>query len=193
MSKKKLILASGSPRRKQLLEAIGISFSVQTADTKEDYPAGLPVMEIPVHIATAKAVAVAKLGNDHNIVLAADTIVALEGQVLGKPADAEQARTFLKLLSGKTHEVITGVCLFYDGQPHSVAVKTDVHFVELTAAQINYYITRYKPLDKAGAYGIQEWIGMVGIDSIQGDYYNVMGLPVNTVNKALQALGLSAV
>ena len=189
MAQKKLILASGSPRRKELLEALGIEFSVQTADTPEDYPLGLPVMEIPVHIANNKAKAVAALNNMHDIVLAADTIVTLAGQVLGKPKDADEAKSFLRLLSGKTHQVITGVCLYYEGQPHGFAIKTDVHFINLTAEQINFYVEQYKPMDKAGAYGIQEWIGMVGVDEIHGDYYNVVGLPVSAVEKALAALG----
>jgi septum formation protein len=189
MAQKKLILASGSPRRKELLEALGIEFSVQTANTPEDYPLDLAVMDIPVHIATSKAKAVAALDNAQNIVLAADTIVVLEGRVLGKPKDADEAKSFLNLLSGKTHQVFTGVCLYYDGAPHGFAIKTDVHFTKLTAEQINFYVAQYNPLDKAGAYGIQEWIGMVGIDEIHGDYYNVVGLPVSAVSKALTTLG----
>jgi len=185
MSKKALILASGSPRRKQLLEALGLPFTVQTADTAEDYPDGLSIVEIPIHIATNKAKAVAALQAADAIILAADTIVALDGQVLGKPEDTTQAKSFLRRLSGKTHQVVTGVCLYYNGTAHCFAVKTDVHFTALTDQQISYYVENYAPLDKAGAYGIQEWIGMVGIDHIEGDYYNVVGLPVSAVKKAL--------
>lgn len=189
MKQKNLILASGSPRRKQLLEAIGIPFTIQTADTPEDYPEGLPVIDIPVHIATNKAKAVAGITAPGSIILAADTIVTIENTVLGKPGDPEEAKSFLRRLSGKTHQVITGVCLYYDSQPHGFAVSTDVHFTALSDAQISYYVDHFAPMDKAGAYGIQEWIGMVGIDQIHGDYYNVVGLPVSTVKKALTALG----
>ncbi|SEA55274.1 septum formation protein [Arachidicoccus rhizosphaerae] len=184
------ILASGSPRRKQLLEALGIAFSVQTADTPEDYPKGLSTEEIPVHIAINKAKAVAALQTSPAVILAADTIVALDDQILGKPVDACQARSFLRSLSGRTHQVVTGVCLYYQDTPHGFAVKTDVHFNLLTDDDINYYVDKYAPMDKAGAYGIQEWIGMVGIDYIRGDYYNVVGLPVSAVKKRLDALNL---
>ena len=189
MEKPQLILASGSPRRKQLLEAIGLPFSIQTAETPEDYPEGLSVMDIPVYIATNKAKAVAGTTDIANIILAADTIVALEGTVLGKPGDPAEAKAFLRMLSDKTHQVITGVCLYYGGAPHGFAVKTDVHFTALSEDQIDYYVDHFAPMDKAGAYGIQEWIGMVGIDTIQGDFYNVVGLPVCAVKKALQSLG----
>ena len=187
---KQLILASGSPRRKALLEALGVSFTVQTADTAEDYPKSLSTQDIPVHIATNKAMAVAALQSPEAVILAADTIVALADQVLGKPVDAAEARSFLCRLSGKTHQVVTGVCLFYNGRPHGFAVKTDVRFTRLTGQQISYYVENYAPLDKAGAYGIQEWIGMVGIDYIRGDYYNVVGLPVSAVKKELDALNI---
>lgn len=189
MDQKKLILASGSPRRKQLLEAIGIPFTVQTADTAEDYPEALSVMDIPVHIATNKAKTVAAIATAADIILAADTIVALGDRVLGKPRDPQEAKDFLRQLSGKTHQVITGVCLYYEGLPHGFAVKTDVHFMDLSDEQIIYYVDHFAPMDKAGAYGIQEWIGMVGIDEIHGDYYNVVGLPVSAVKKELEALG----
>lgn len=200
MRQKKLILASGSPRRKQLLEAIGIPFTVQTADTPENYPEAMAVMDIPVYIATNKARAVAtqitdsrdSATNDHidTIILAADTIVAIDNKILGKPSGPDEAKYFLKMLSGKTHQVITGVCLYYEGTPHGFAIKTDVHFTTLTNDQISYYVDHFAPMDKAGAYGIQEWIGMIGIDKINGDYYNVVGLPVCAVKKALHPLGL---
>lgn len=189
MDQKNLILASGSPRRKQLLEAIGIPFTVQTANIPETYPAALSVMDIPVYIATNKAKAVAAGREATDIILAADTIVALDDRVLGKPVDSAQAKEFLARLSGKTHQVITGVCLYYENQPHGFAVKTDVHFTTLRTQQIDFYVDRFAPMDKAGAYGIQEWIGMIGIDEIHGDYYNVVGLPVSAVQKALESLG----
>ena len=184
-----LILASASPRRKQLLAATGLAFSVQTADTAEDYPDNLSILEIPQHIAFNKARAVAEICAKEAVILAADTIVAIEGQILGKPRDAAQAAAYLELLSGKTHQVVTGVCIYSHVKTRSFSVKTDVHFLALSKAQISYYIEQYKPFDKAGAYGIQEWIGMIGIDEIHGDYYNVMGLPVSAVSQELTAFG----
>jgi septum formation protein len=184
-----IILASKSPRRKALLEAACIPFTILTADTAEDFPTDMAIEEIPIHIAVNKAKAVAALTENNNTpILAADTIVAIDGQMLGKPKDANQAITFLNLLSGKTHQVITGVCLLYKGLATTFSVLTEVRFHSLRAEQISYYVNKYKPLDKAGAYGVQEWIGMVGIHSIQGDYYNVVGLPVSRVIQELEKL-----
>ena len=185
MTQKALILASGSPRRKQLLEASGLNFTIKTADICEDYPEDLSILDIPIHIASNKAKAVAAMSAKEVIILAADTIVSLNGKVLGKPKDASEAAEYLRLLSGNTHQVITGVCIYNHLKSEAFSVKTDVHFLELSESQISYYIEHYKPFDKAGAYGIQEWIGMIGIDEIHGDYYNVMGLPVSAVCKAL--------
>lgn len=183
-----LVLASKSPRRKEILQAAGISFDIITADTPEDYPEGLAVKEIPVHIATNKALAVARLVDRQSTVLAADTIVALDQQILGKPKDLDQAAAFLRLLSGKTHQVITGVCILDQGQKICLQQTTQVCFLPITDAQIQYYVEKYKPLDKAGAYAIQEWIGMVGIAGIEGDYYNVVGLPIARVSATLSDL-----
>ena len=176
----KLILASGSPRRKQLLELAHIDFEVITSDVDETNPPGMPGEAVPEHLAREKAQAVAAL-NPGRIVLAADTIVLLEGDILGKPENAEAAKAMLARLSGKMHRVVTGVCLLGKGGEQSFSVTTEVYFRKLTEDQISFYVDRYQPMDKAGAYAIQEYIGIVGIEKINGDYYNVMGLPVGDV------------
>ena len=187
----KIILASGSPRRKQLLEWAEISFEVMVADTDESYPENLSAAEIARYIAMNKALAIqGKLLPDYDAytIIAADTIVVLENKIIGKPIDREDAIKILSLLSGKTHEVITGVCLLSFSKKKVFAEKTNVAFHELSLAQIEYYIDKYKPYDKAGAYAIQEWIGVVGVKSIKGDFYNVMGLPVSRVVKELKIM-----
>lgn len=173
----KLILASGSPRRKQLLEQAHIDFEVITSDVDETNPPGMPGEEVPVHLAKMKAAAVAEK-NPGRDVLAADTVVLLDNDILGKPANDEEAKVMLARLSGNMHRVVTGVCLIKDGTEHSFSVTTEVYFRQLTSTQISFYVEKYHPLDKAGAYAIQEYIGIVGIEKIVGDYYNVMGLPV---------------
>jgi septum formation protein len=183
---KKIILASASPRRRQLLEWAELPFDVMVKETDETYPSSLPVEEIPVYIARNKALAVQKQAGPERTILAADTVVVLEDQIIGKPADREDAIRILTALSGKEHRVITGVVLLQDAQETAFADSTTVKFHPLTAEQIMFYVDRYKPYDKAGAYAIQEWIGVVGIHSISGDFYNVMGLPVSRV---IQALG----
>jgi septum formation protein len=187
----KIILASGSPRRKQLLEWAEISFEVIVADTDESYPENLSVEEIAMHIAVNKVLAVQKksLPNyDAYTIIAADTIVVLEIIIIGKPIVREDAIKILSVLSGKTHEVITGVCLLSSSNENVFAEKTKVIFNELTLAQIEYYVDKYRPYDKAGAYAIQEWIGIVGVKSIEGDFYNVMGLPVSRVVEELKMM-----
>ncbi|HEY9342812.1 MAG TPA: Maf family nucleotide pyrophosphatase [Hanamia sp.] len=187
----KIILASGSPRRKQLLEWAEISFEVMVADTDESYPENLSAAEIARHIAMNKALAIqGKLlpNYDAYTIIAADTIVVLENKIIGKPLDREDAIKILSVLSGKTHEVITGVCLLSFSKKKVFAEKTNVAFHELSLAQIEYYIDKYKPYDKAGAYAIQEWIGVVGVKSIEGDFYNVMGLPVSRVVGELKVM-----
>jgi len=175
----KIILASGSPRRKQLLAAAEISFEVRVSDADESYPAELAPENVPEFIARNKALATQ--ANDDEIIIAADTIVVVDGQIIGKPVDADDAMRMLELLSGKTHLVYTGVVIRYGARELAFTDKTEVVFNELSAAQIRHYVAKYSPLDKAGAYAIQEWIGYVGIQSISGDYYNVMGLPVSRV------------
>jgi len=192
----KIILASQSPRRKQLLEWAEIPFDVLVKETDESYPEGLPIEEIAIHIARNKALAVEKTYKvSKNLtglmpILAADTIVVLENRIIGKPKDREDAVNILSALSGKQHRVITGVVILHDEKEIAFAETTEVHFHELSLVQIEFYIDKYKPYDKAGAYAIQEWIGVVGIKSVTGDFYNVMGLPVSRVVKALQGLNV---
>lgn len=176
----KLILASGSPRRKQLLELAHIDFEVITSDVDETNPPGMPGEEVPVHLAKEKARAVAA---DHpgRDVLAADTVVLLEGDILGKPVSDADAKAMLARLSGNMHRVVTGVCLIRGGQEQAFSATTEVYFRELSPEQIDMYVDTYHPMDKAGSYAIQEYIGIVGIGKIVGDYYNVMGLPVGDV------------
>ena len=188
-----IVLASRSPRRKQLLEWAEIDFDILVKDTDEYFPPELPVEQVPVYIATKKAEAVLASPEftrylSGNIILAADTIVVLDNRVIGKPADKEEAIATLTLLSGRTHRVITGVVIMKGDQTINFSDITEVAFHEITPGQIEYYVDHYEPYDKAGAYAIQEWIGVTGIRSIQGDFYNVMGLPVSRVVKILEAL-----
>ena len=176
----KLILASQSPRRKELLQLAEIDFEVIVSDTDETYPTGLSFEETAVFIARQKAIAVAAK-NKKRTILAADTIVICNNTILGKPKDREEAIQMLTALSNNTHRVITAVCLLKNGEEHSFADITTVSFHKLTQEQISYYVDTYKPYDKAGAYAIQEWIGAVGIKKIEGDFYNVMGLPISRV------------
>ena len=180
-----LILASQSPRRKQLLEWAHIPFEVVLHPTDESYPAGLLPREVAEHIALEKAKAVAMQGNQDRIVLAADTVVVLDGDIIGKPVDREDALRILHRLSGRTHKVITGVAILHQERSVIFADETDVQFHPLTSDQLEFYVDTYKPYDKAGAYAIQEWIGVAGIAGIKGDFYNVMGLPVSRVIHAL--------
>lgn len=182
-----LILASQSPRRKQLLQDARFEFTIVIEETDEDFPTEMDYHEVPEYIAKNKAAAVfakfkkeQKLTED-TIILAADTIVILEGKIIGKPKDFDDAFQILTSLSGKTHEVITGVCLQNAAKIKTFSTLTKVHFNPLSSETIRTYIEEYKPFDKAGAYAIQEWIGLVGIHSIEGDIYNVIGLPVNKV------------
>ncbi len=181
----RIILASRSPRRKQLLEWAEIPFDVMVKDTDEMYPASLPIEQVPVYIARNKAIAVKEELSHDRLILAADTVVVLNGKVIGKPVNKENAIEILSELSGQTHEVITGVVLMRDEAELAFADITEVEFHKLSAQQIAFYVDKYKPYDKAGAYAIQEWIGVVGIKRVKGDFYNVMGLPVSRVVKAL--------
>lgn len=184
----KIILASQSPRRKQLLEWAEVPFEVLVQETDESFPEGLPVADVAIHIARNKALAIMSQHTPLLPVLAADTIVVLENRIIGKPKDRTDAINILADLAGKQHHVITGVVICHAGQEIAFAETTEVNFHELTEEQIAFYIDKYKPYDKAGAYAIQEWIGVVGIRSIRGDFYNVMGLPVSRVVQALQSL-----
>ena len=199
----KIILASGSPRRKQLLEWAEVEFDIITRDTPETWPDGMPVPEVPVHIARNKALAVQKaIGADQAspgtpassvivassvpLIIAADTVVVLDDGIIGKPKDRADAISILSRLAGHRHEVITGVALLKGADRREFADTTAVWFNDLTRAEIEGYVDRYQPFDKAGAYAIQEWIGVVGIRRIEGDFYNVMGLPVSRVVRAIK-------
>ncbi|TDO28284.1 Maf family protein [Sediminibacterium goheungense] len=190
-----IILASQSPRRKMLLEWAELSFEIVVKPTDESFPAELPIEEVPIFIAKEKAVTVRnhiqQTGDDQYAgrpILAADTVVVLNGEIIGKPNDRDHAITILKKLSGQVHQVITGVVILSGEIVVQFADITEVQFYSLTDEQISFYVDKYHPYDKAGAYAIQEWIGVVGIQSVKGDFYNVMGLPVSRVVKALQAL-----
>jgi len=190
---KKIILASQSPRRKQLLEWAEIPFEVVVKSTDETFPESLPVEEVPIHIARQKAIGVKRSLTesstpdiDTTTILAADTIVVLDNRVIGKPADRGDAINILTSLAGKTHRVITGVVILHGKDEIAFSDVTSVEFHPLSTQQIEFYVDKYKPYDKAGAYAIQEWIGVVGIKSVNGDFYNVMGLPVSRVVQELQ-------
>ncbi|MEO5592484.1 MAG: Maf family nucleotide pyrophosphatase [Chitinophagaceae bacterium] len=184
----RIVLASQSPRRKQLLEWAEIAFDVIIKETDELYPADLPVEEVPVYIARNKALAVKQELSHDRIILAADTVVVLNGQIIGKPKDRGNAIETLHALSGQKHQVITGVVILTAEEEISFSDITEVWFHTLTTDQIIFYVDKYKPYDKAGAYAIQEWIGVTGIRSVRGDFYNVMGLPVSRVVQALAAI-----
>lgn len=187
LSDKKIILASNSPRRKELLAGLGLPFTVRLKEgIDESYPAHLTGEDIPLHIARQKAEAYLPQLDEDELLITADTIVWLDGNVLGKPKDATEARAMLQALSGHTHQVITGVCMATTQKCLSFASVTHVTFSPLTTEEIAYYIEHYHPFDKAGAYGIQEWIGYVGVERIEGSYYNVMGLPVKRVYEMLK-------
>lgn len=183
----KIILASQSPRRKQLLEWAEIPFEIIVKETDEHFPPGIAPEEVAVYIARNKAVAVQQEATD-KVVLAADTIVVLGNHIIGKPVHREDAVSMLLALSGEKHKVVTGVVLRKGDKEIAFADVTEVEFHEMTEAQIEFYVDKYKPYDKAGAYAIQEWIGVVGIKSIDGDFYNVMGLPVSRVVRELEKL-----
>jgi len=163
-----------------LLELAHIDFEVITSDVDETNPSGMPGEDVPVHLAQMKARAVAE-PNPGRDILAADTVVLLDGDILGKPLNTEDAKSMLSRLSGKMHRVVTGVCLLKNGHEQTFSVITEVYFRSLSEEQITFYVDAYQPMDKAGSYAIQEYIGIIGIEKIIGDYYNVMGLPVGEV------------
>jgi septum formation protein len=193
----KFILASQSPRRKTLLEWAELPFEIIVSESNEDYPSTLSMEEVPVFIAKNKAAAVKEKimqdkGEMHNTcIIAADTVVVLDQQIIGKPIDEQDAIASLQKLSGRVHQVITGVVLLYNEKEITFSEITQVEFHTLTKEQIDFYVSKYKPYDKAGGYAIQEWIGVVGIKSIQGDFYNVMGLPVSKLMQNIKQLGMS--
>ncbi|MBR6142580.1 MAG: septum formation protein Maf [Bacteroidaceae bacterium] len=207
----KIVLASNSPRRRELLSGLGLDFEVRTLQgLDESYPDGLQMEEIPQYISRKKAAAYTLEPDE--LLITADTIVWLDGEVLGKPADEAEAKEMLRKLSGKTHQVVTGVTLSYIGQldnltigqfnceivkssncqikHHSFSSVSQVTFAQLSEAEIDHYVTHYRPFDKAGSYGIQEWIGYIGVTSIEGSYFNVMGLPVQRLYSEMKKLNI---
>lgn len=187
-----LLLASNSPRRKELLAGLDIPMEVvKLKDIDETHPADLQGSDIPLHIARLKMQAYDMQLQEGEVLVTADTIVWCNGEEMGKPKDAADAHRMLRSLSGRTHQVYTAVCLRSRVDHIEFVCGTDVTFAELTDEQISYYIEQYKPFDKAGAYGIQEWIGYVGVTRLEGSYFNVMGLPVQKLYTALQTLRLS--
>lgn len=182
-----IILGSKSPRRKELLAGLGIDFSIVDIDADESYPTTLQGGEIPIYISRAKADAYKSHLKADELLITADTIVWLDGRVLGKPEDEAEAKAMVRLLSGHTHQVFTGVTLtLANGTQTSFVDTTDVSFRELTEEEIDFYVMNFRPLDKAGAYGIQEWIGYVACNSLHGSYFNVMGLPTEKLYEALK-------
>lgn len=184
---KSVILASGSPRRKALLKHIIENFEVKTKNTDESFPKDLPVDQVAEYISQKKALAFKHDVKSNELYITADTVVCIDNKILGKPKNKQQAISFLKQLQGKTHYVITGVTLLTADKQSSFSQKTKITFSALNNTEIEFYIDQFKPFDKAGAYAIQEWIGAVGIEKIEGDYYNVVGLPVNKVYQKLKA------
>lgn len=189
LKKYKIILASNSPRRRELLSGLGVDYEVKIVPgIDETYPESLNGEEIPVYIAQEKANAYRISLQPDELVITADTIVYVDGMVLGKPVDEADACRMLRMLSGRTHQVITGVCLTTVDFQKSFASVTEVTFDTLSDEEIGYYVEKYRPMDKAGSYGVQEWIGFVGVTGLKGSYYNVMGLPVQRLYKELKEL-----
>lgn len=186
---KQIVLASNSPRRRELLAGLGFPFEVRVLEgIDESYPHDLPVSEVALYIAGKKAEAYRQAITDDELIITADTVVIVGDEILGKPVDEADAVRMLRELSGRTHQVTTGVCLLSSDQESRFAVTTDVTFKTLTDEEIQYYVSHYKPFDKAGAYGIQEWIGYIGVTGLHGSYYNVMGLPVQRIYSELQRM-----
>lgn len=183
----RMILASASPRRKELLSKLDIDFTVKSlCDVDESFPASLSVVQVPQYISRKKADAYRQEMQENDMVITADTVVAVGRRILGKPKSAEEARVMLKLLSDRYHRVVTGVTIMTAKRTETFATVSRVRFARLNDEEIDYYISKYKPFDKAGAYGIQEWIGMVGITELNGSYFNVMGLPVQRLYAKLK-------
>lgn len=189
LKKYQIILASNSPRRKELMSGLGVDYVVKTLpDVDESYPDSLQGGDIPEFIACKKAGAYRSILQPGELLITADTIVWLDGKVLGKPQGREGAVEMLRVLSGKKHQVFTGVCLTTTEWQKSFTAASDVLFDELSDEEIAYYVDRYQPMDKAGAYGVQEWIGYIGVHSISGSFYNIMGLPIQKLYKVLKTL-----
>ncbi len=187
LRKYSIILASGSPRRRELLSSIGLEYTVRTIEgISEEYPAILIAEEVPQFISRKKAQAYRDTMNKNELIITADTVVALDNKILGKPQDKNEAVEMLQFLSGRTHQVITGVTIMTETREETFATTSHVTVAQLQDNEIEYYIEKYKPYDKAGAYGIQEWIGMIGVTGIEGSFFNVMGLPIQRLYTLLK-------
>lgn len=187
LKKYQVVLASKSPRRQELLRGMGVEFSILTKETPENFPPEMPLDEVPKYLSLQKSLAFNndELPSDY-LLITSDTVVICEGEILGKPKDREDAIRMLQLLSGKTHHVVTGVTVRSAEKTETFAVRSNVTFALLDLDEIDYYIEHCKPFDKAGAYGIQEWIGYVGISGLEGSFYNVMGLPTRKLYNVLK-------
>lgn len=184
-----IILASNSPRRKELLHGLDIAFDVRVQpDIAETYPESAAPADVAGYISREKANAYKDTITEHELIITADTVVIVGNEILGKPANNDEAKEMLRKISGRKHQVVTGVCLTTTEKQHCFSVSTDVTFKNLTEKEIEYYVETYSPLDKAGAYGIQEWIGYVGVTALEGSYFNVMGLPVQRIWEELNNL-----
>ena len=184
----KVLLASNSPRREELLRGIDIDFEIKVLpDIDETYPSNLALEEVAEFVAQKKATSYYSILKENELMITADTVVVLEGKIYGKPKDEEEAKEMLLALSGKTHRVISGVCLTSTIKQTCFSVTSDVEFSDLTNEEIEYYLERYSPLDKAGSYGVQEWIGYIGVKHISGSYYNIMGLPIQRLYRELKS------
>ena len=181
-----IVLGSQSPRRNELLTGLNLNFTVEIIDVEENYPKSIVGVDIPMYLAEKKAKAYISKMKDNTLLITADTIVWHEGKVLGKPVDENDARKMLQTLSGKTHQVITGVCISTVKHKKIFHVISEVRFSRLSPMEIDYYLENYQPYDKAGSYGVQEWIGYVGVEHINGSYFNVMGLPVQRLYNELK-------
>ncbi len=187
LNKYNIILASASPRRRELLSGLGVSFeTLCLPGIDESFPDSLPANEVAGYISIKKAEAYKQQMQTNQLIITADTVVVSENRILGKPHSRENAVEMLRFLSGKTHHVITGVTILTTDKQKTFSVSTDVTFADITDEEINYYIDRYQPMDKAGAYGIQEWIGFIAVESISGSYFNVMGLPIQRLYQELK-------
>lgn len=183
-----IILASGSPRRRELLGGLGIDFRVaRLNDVDESYPNDLPANEVAEYLSKKKAEAYRQSLTERQLIITADTVVITDGEILGKPTDAADATRMLKALSGAVHQVVTGVTVMTTAKTVSFSATTNVRFAPLSDEEIDYYISHYRPFDKAGAYGIQEWIGYIAVEGIEGSYFNVMGLPIQKLYTVLKS------
>lgn len=188
LSKYQIVLGSGSPRRKELIEHLKLPYSIRVSDVDEVIPQGMSPHDVPVHLSELKSNHLALSIDDDELIITADTIVIVDDEILGKPVDREDAYRMIKLMSGRTHQVVTGITVITANHKHSASDQSDVTFLPLSDEEIYWYIDNFHPMDKAGAYGIQDWIGSCKISHISGSYYNIMGLPMHKLYEMLREL-----